>query len=259
MTIEAAVGELVGDGDTVAMEGFTHLIPLGAGHEIIRQGRRDLTLARLTPDLLFDQMIGMGCADQLIFSWGGNPGRRFPAPFSGRRRAGLACCLSTLEEHSHAGLTARYVAGASGLPFGVLRGYSGTGLAGRIRPPSPLSPARSPAKSWPPCRRSIRMSASSTPSRLTGRATSRSGESPASRRRPFWRRPALGDGGGDRRPLSSSRAGRSHPSVMGDQRRRPPAGWGPPVLHGGVLDRATTTSTRLGTPSAATGPVRPTG
>jgi glutaconate CoA-transferase subunit A len=121
------VAELVADGDCLALEGFTHLIPFAAGHEVIRQGRRDLTLVRLTPDLVYDQMIGMGCARKLIFSWGGNPGvgslhrfrdaveRRWPAPLE-------------LEEHSHAGLTNRYVAGASGLPFGVLRGYAGTGL-----------------------------------------------------------------------------------------------------------------------------------
>jgi glutaconate CoA-transferase subunit A len=128
MTIEAAVDELVHDGDVVAMEGFTHLIPFGAGHEIIRQGRRHLTLARLTPDLIFDQMIGMGCADRLIFGWGGNPGVGSLHRFRDAVEQGWPEPLA-LEEHSHAGLTARYVAGASGLPFGVLRGYSGTGLA----------------------------------------------------------------------------------------------------------------------------------
>jgi glutaconate CoA-transferase subunit A len=126
-SLAEGVAELVDDGDCVALEGFTHLIPFAAGHEIIRQGRRDLTLVRLTPDLVYDQMIGMGCARKLIFSWGGNPGvgslHRFRDAVEQRWPA-----LLELEEHSHAGLTNRYVAGASGLPFGVLRGYAGTGL-----------------------------------------------------------------------------------------------------------------------------------
>lgn len=129
-SLSEAVAELVRDGQTVAMEGFTHLIPFAAAHEVIRQGRHDLTLVRLTPDVIYDQLIGMGCASMLVFSWGGNPGvgslhrfrdaveRKWPVPLA-------------IEEHSHAGLTARYVAGASGLPFGVLRGYSGTGLPQR--------------------------------------------------------------------------------------------------------------------------------
>ena len=128
MSLADAIRCYVGDGDAVALEGFTHLMPFAAGHEIIRQRRRDLTLVRLTPDLLFDQLIGAGCASKLVFSWGGNPGvgslhrfrdaveRRWPVPLE-------------LDEHSHAGLTNRYVAGASGLPFAVMRGYSGTSLA----------------------------------------------------------------------------------------------------------------------------------
>ena len=130
VSLPEAIAAAVSDGDTVAMEGFTHLIPHTAGREVIRQGRRDLTLVRMTPDLIYDQMIGAGCARKLIFSWGGNPGvgslHRFrdavehswPAPLE-------------LEEHSHAGMANRYVAGASGLPFAVLRGYRGTGLAAR--------------------------------------------------------------------------------------------------------------------------------
>jgi glutaconate CoA-transferase subunit A len=129
-TLEEAIADLVRDGDTVALEGFTHLIPYAAGHEIVRQGRRELTLVRMTPDVLHDQLIGMGCARKLVFSWGGNPGvgslHRFrdavehswPAPLE-------------LDEHSHAGMANRYAAGASGLPFGVLRGYAGSGLADR--------------------------------------------------------------------------------------------------------------------------------
>ena len=127
MSLPEAVEALVHDGDMVAMEGFTHLIPFAAGHEIIRQERRHLTLVRLTPDLIFDQMIGMGSADRLVFSWGGNPGVGSLHRFRDAVESGWPGPLE-IEEHSHAGLTARYVAGASGLPFGILRGYSGTGL-----------------------------------------------------------------------------------------------------------------------------------
>lgn len=130
MSLAAAVDALVSDGDMVALEGFTHLIPHVAGQEIIRQGRRDLILARLTPDVVFDQMIGMGCARRLVFSWGGNPGVGSLHRFRDAVEHGWPAPLE-IEEHSHAGLTARYVAGASGLPFGVLRGYAGTGLMGR--------------------------------------------------------------------------------------------------------------------------------
>ncbi|MCL6640475.1 MAG: CoA transferase subunit A [Candidatus Rokubacteria bacterium] len=132
MTLAEAVATYVRDGDTVAMEGFTHLIPFAAGHEVIRQGRRDLTLVRMTPDLIYDQMIGMGCARRLVFSWGGNPGvgslhrlrdaveRGWPRPLE-------------LEEHTHAGMAHAYAAGAAGLPCAVLRGYLGTDLA-RVNP-----------------------------------------------------------------------------------------------------------------------------
>ncbi|SNT12905.1 glutaconate CoA-transferase subunit A [Asanoa hainanensis] len=128
VSLAEGVAELVHDGDAVALEGFTHLIPVAAGQEIIRQGRRDLTLIRMTPDIVYDQLIGAGCAARLVFSWGGNPGvgslHRFrdavenawPRPIE-------------IEEHSHAGMANRYVAGASGLPFAVLRGYVGTDIA----------------------------------------------------------------------------------------------------------------------------------
>ena len=118
---------MVRDGDVIALEGFTHLIPFAAGHEIVRQGRRNLTLIRMTPDLIYDQLIGSGCASKLIFSWGGNPGvgslhrlrdaveNDWPTPLS-------------IEEHGHAGMAAAYVAGAANLPFGLLRGYLGTDL-----------------------------------------------------------------------------------------------------------------------------------
>jgi glutaconate CoA-transferase subunit A len=127
VSLAEAVERAVRDGDTVAMEGFTHLIPFAAGHEIIRQRKRDLTLIRMTPDLIYDQLIGAGCARKLIFSWGGNPGVGSLHRFRDAVEHAWPVPLK-LEEHSHAGMANRYVAGASGLPFAVLRGYSGTGL-----------------------------------------------------------------------------------------------------------------------------------
>jgi glutaconate CoA-transferase subunit A len=127
--LKEALALHVHDGQSVAMEGFTHLIPFAAGHELIRQGRKNLHLVRMTPDLIYDQMIGAGCARALTFSWGGNPGvgslhrlrdaveNDWPAPLE-------------ITEHSHAGLAAAYTAGASHLPFGMLRGYIGTDLVG---------------------------------------------------------------------------------------------------------------------------------
>jgi glutaconate CoA-transferase subunit A len=127
VSLAEAVERAVHDGDTLAMEGFTHLIPFAAGHEVIRQRRRDLTLIRMTPDLIYDQLIGAGCARKLIFSWGGNPGVGSLHRFRDAVEHGWPAALE-IEEHSHAGLANRYVAGASGLPFAVLRGYHGTGL-----------------------------------------------------------------------------------------------------------------------------------
>ena len=127
VSLSAAVAELVRDGDTVALEGFTHLIPFAAGHEIIRQRRRDLTLARMTPDLVYDQLVGAGCAAELVFSWGGNPGVGSLHRIRDAITTGWPSPLR-IEEHSHAGMANRYVAGASGLPFAVLRGYAGTDL-----------------------------------------------------------------------------------------------------------------------------------
>jgi glutaconate CoA-transferase subunit A len=115
----------VHNGSTLAMEGFTHLIPFAAGHEIIRQRRRDLTLIRMTPDIIYDQMIGMGCATRLVFSWGGNPGVGSLHRFRDAIQNSWPIPLE-LEEHSHADMAARYQAGASGLPFAVLRGYVGS-------------------------------------------------------------------------------------------------------------------------------------
>jgi glutaconate CoA-transferase, subunit A len=124
---QEAVRELVRDGDMIAMEGFTHLIPFAAGHELIRQGRKNLTLVRMTPDLIYDMIIGVGGASRMIFSWGGNPGvgsiHRFREAIEKNWPQPLA-----IEEHSHADMAARYQAGASGLPFAVMRGYVGSDL-----------------------------------------------------------------------------------------------------------------------------------
>jgi len=127
-----AVRELVHDGDVVALEGFTHLIPHAAGHELIRRQCRELTLVRMTPDVIYDQLIGMGCARKLVFSWGGNPGVGSLHRFRDAVEHGWPAPLE-LEEHSHAGMAAAYAAGASGFPFGVVRGYEGTDLADRTR------------------------------------------------------------------------------------------------------------------------------
>jgi len=121
-SLREAVAALVSDGATLAMEGFTHLIPFAAGHEVIRQKRKNLTLIRMTPDLIYDQMIGMGCASRLVFSWGGNPGVGSLHRFRDAIQSGWPAPLA-IEEHSHADMAARYQAGASGLPFAVLRGY----------------------------------------------------------------------------------------------------------------------------------------
>jgi len=127
LTLREAVARYAKPGSRVALEGFTHLIPFAAGHEIIRQGISDLTLIRMTPDLIYDQMIGAGCAAKLIFSWGGNPGvgslhrlrdaveHEWPRPLE-------------LEEHSHAAMAHAYAAGAAGMPCAVFRGYVGSDL-----------------------------------------------------------------------------------------------------------------------------------
>src|SRR6184192_139818 len=129
MSMRDAVSRFVHDGDTVVIEGFTHLICFAAGHEIIRQRRRDLTLARLTPDLIYDQMIGAGCARKLVFSWAGNPGVGSLHAF---RRAVEGGKLE-IEEYSHFGMVARFAAGAARLPFWALRDYAGTDLP-RVNP-----------------------------------------------------------------------------------------------------------------------------
>ena len=127
MSLAAAVAAHVRDGDTVAMEGFTHLIPHAAGHEVIRQRRRHLTLVRMTPDLIYDQLIGMGCADRVVFSWCGNPGVGSLHRMRDAIENGWPHALA-YEEHSHAAMANAYEAGAAGLPFAVLRGYIGVDL-----------------------------------------------------------------------------------------------------------------------------------
>lgn len=138
LTLHDAIARHLRDGMSVALEGFTHLIPFAAGNEIIRQGRRDLTLIRMTPDLVCDRLIGAGCANRLVFSWGGNPGvgslhrfrdaveHQWPRPLE-------------IEEHTHAGMVNRYIAGASGMPFAVLRAYRGTDLLARAKHVAPLT------------------------------------------------------------------------------------------------------------------------
>ena len=128
MALADAVEEFLRDGQTVAMEGFTHLIPHAAGHEIIRQRRTGLTLVRMTPDIVYDQMIGMGLADRLVFSWGGNPGVGSLHRFRDAVENGWPRPLA-IEEHSHAAMANAYAAGASGLPVALFRGYLGAGLA----------------------------------------------------------------------------------------------------------------------------------
>src|SRR3954467_10919987 len=121
-----AIATNVHDGDTIAIEGFTHLICFAAAHEIIRQRRRRLTLCRLTPDLIADQMIAAGCLERLVFSWAGNPGAGSLHAF--RRAVERKDPPLEIEEYSHFGMVARFAAGAAGLPFWPLRNYEGTDL-----------------------------------------------------------------------------------------------------------------------------------
>src|SRR5579863_3894524 len=121
LSLHDAIAHFVHDGATVAMEGFTHLIPFAAGHEIIRQQKRDLCLIRMTPDLIYDQMIGMGCARKLVFSWAGNPGVGLLHRFREAVEKGWPRPLE-LEEHTHGSMAVAYTAGAARLPFGTMRG-----------------------------------------------------------------------------------------------------------------------------------------
>src|SRR4029079_1660717 len=132
MKMSEAIGRFVNNGDMVVIEGFTHLICFAAAHEIIRQQRRELTVCRLTPDLIYDQLIGAGCIRKLVFSWAGNPGA---GPLYALRRAveqGIPTSID-LQEYSHSGLVARLTAGAARLPFYPLRNYMGSDLP-RVNP-----------------------------------------------------------------------------------------------------------------------------
>src|SRR5436853_7503404 len=131
-TLSDALATLVGEGHSVALEGFTHLIPFAAGHELLRQGRAELELIRMTPDVLYDQMIGMGAARKLVFSYGGNPGVGSLHRFRDAIEHGWPREIE-VEEHSHAGMANAYAAGATGLPCALLRGYEGTDLISRTR------------------------------------------------------------------------------------------------------------------------------
>jgi glutaconate CoA-transferase subunit A len=128
LSLHDAIGANLNDGDTVAMEGFTHLIPFAAAHEVIRQGRKRLSLVRMTPDLIYDQLIGMGAVSKLAFSWGGNPGVGSLYRFRDAVENGWPHPLA-IEEHSHAAMANAYEAGAANLPFAVFRGYKGADLA----------------------------------------------------------------------------------------------------------------------------------
>ncbi len=127
LSLSEAIGRNLQDGDQVAMEGFTHLIPFAAGHEVIRQGRKRLTLIRMTPDLIYDQLIGVGAAEKLVFSWGGNPGVGSLHRLRDAVENGWPHPLA-LEEHSHAAMANAYEAGAANLPFAMFRGYKGVDL-----------------------------------------------------------------------------------------------------------------------------------
>ncbi len=132
LTMQQAMSRFVHDGDSVVMEGFTHLIPFAAGHELIRQRRQNLTLIRLTPDLIFDQMIAAGCARKLFFSWAGNPGVGSLYAFRRAVEQGIPAPLE-LEEYSHFGLALRLQAGAAGVPFLPTRNFAGSDLP-RVNP-----------------------------------------------------------------------------------------------------------------------------
>ncbi|WP_417673623.1 CoA transferase subunit A [Roseibium sp.] len=127
-----AVADNISDGDSVAFEGFTHLIPHAVAHEVIRQGRRDLTVMRMTPDIIYDQLIGMGCVKKMIFSFAGNPGVGLLRRFRDSLENGWPLQVE-IEEHSHAAMANAYEAGAAGLPCAVFRGYRGAELT-RVNP-----------------------------------------------------------------------------------------------------------------------------
>ena len=126
-SLREAVAENLHDGDVAAFEGFTHLIPHAAGHEAIRQGRKDLTLIRMTPDIIYDQMIGMGMVKKVVFSYAGNPGVGLLRRMRDAIENGWPRPIEIVE-HSHAAMANAYEAGASGLPCAIFRGYRGADL-----------------------------------------------------------------------------------------------------------------------------------
>src|SRR5690606_34834358 len=126
-SMSEAIADTLKPGQSVAIDGFTHLICFAAGHEIIRRGIRDLTAIRLTPDLVYDQMIEAGCVKQMVFSWAGNPGVGSLHALRRRSQKDSASRIE-LEEYSHFGMVARLLAGSSGLPFWPLKNYRGTNI-----------------------------------------------------------------------------------------------------------------------------------
>ena len=257
VSLAEATAELVHDGDVVALEGFTHLIPFAAGHELIRQRRRGLTLVRMTPDIIYDQLIGAGCADQLVFSWGGNPGVGSLHRFRDAVEHGWPAPLA-LQEHSHAGMAAAYAAGAARLPFAALRGYAGTGLP---QVTATISTVTCPftgeiLAAVPALRPDV-------------------GDHPRAAGRRRGQRAALGhqrgaEGGGARlravhrhcrRGRSAARAPPRYrrAAVLGDHRGGSRPGWGTSVLRPRLLREGQRRSTVAGTVSAATARASPAG
>ena len=232
-SLSEAVAELVHDGDTVALEGFTHLIPVAAGHEIIRQGRRDLTVVRMTPDIVYDQLIGAGCVRKMIFSWGGNPGVGSLYRFRDAVERGWPQPLE-IEEHSHAGMANRYAAGAAGLPFAVLRGYRGTDLVDHTPTLAPVT--------CPFTGEELTAVVGDQPGRLdhprpAGRSHRQRDDVGHHRRAEGGgarRAAGAGDGGGDRRRARAA-SGQRRPAELGRVARRRRARWHPPVVRAGLL------------------------
>ena len=204
------------DGDSVALEGFTHLIPFAAGHELLRQGRRELELIRMTPDLLYDQMIGMGAARRLVFSYGGNPGVGSLHRFRDAIEHDWPRPLE-IEEHSHAGMANRYAAGAAKLPFAVMRGYVGTDLMERTQ----VAPITCPFTgeqlvAVPALAPDVAIIHAQEADRARQRPAV--GHPRACRRRPCWRRSARWSRSSGSSSSSSRGPGGDRPPGLGDRR-----------------------------------------
>ena len=242
VSLADGIAAVVHDGDTVAMEGFTHLIPFAAGHEVIRQGRRDLTLIRMTPDLIYDQLIGMGCARKLIFSWGGNPGVGSLHRFRDAVENGWPGPLE-LEEHSHAGMANRYVAGACGSAVrrpARLRRHRPAGNTPTFAPDH--CPFTGEALTAVPALRPD--VAIIHAQRADRRATCSSGGSPACRRRPCSPPSAHGHRRGGRRRARAAAERRRAPHCWSRPRRRRSAR----VVRTRRMRTATTSVTTRSTP-----------